>query len=698
MENRILLLTSHTPDANALVEGLGRATDEQFAVEWLTDLATALVRLKSGGIDVIVVDLDLPDSRGLATLEQLFRCAARVPVMTICDEEGHALARQALAMGAQGYLSRGNFNNYLVAQGLQSIIARKAVEEVLYKERARAEIALNSIGDAVICTDMAGSIDYLNIAAEKLTGWTREKANGLPLVQVFNIISATTRLAGPDTVAAVLRQNKCIGLPTDTLLIRQDGVEVPIEDSAAPINDWNGQSTGVVIVFHDVTAAQATARRMAHLAQHDFLTGLPNRVLLNDRIEQAISLARRNRSQLALMFLDLDNFKHINDSLGHAVGDLLLQSVTEALVSCVRSADTVSRQGGDEFVILLAEGQCENDAVLIATKILQALALPHFLGRHELFVSTSIGISLYPEDGDSAEALIKSADTAMYCAKEKGRNNYQFFKQEMNLRAVERQQIEMNLRTALEKNEFLLHYQPKVNLITGKITGFEALLRWMHRDLGMLLPGRFMPVAEECGLIIPIGRWVLGEACSQARRWLDADLQPVSIAVNISSLEFRQPDFLDGLRGILRETGLDPHCLELEITESVLMRDAEASSTILHKLKKMGVRLAVDDFGTGYSSLAYLEQFPIDVLKIDQSFVHELASNPADGIIVGAVIGMGNSLKLRVVAEGIENQAQLRFLRSHHCDEGQGYLLGRPVAAEQLAALFAKGPRLVPGN
>jgi diguanylate cyclase (GGDEF)-like protein/PAS domain S-box-containing protein len=704
MKNRILLLTNQTPDANTLIGVLGGtgdgdgARDGPFEVEWLTDLAGAQERLKSSGIDAIVLDLNLPDSQGLATLEQLLASAAHIPMMIICEDSEHSLTMAALEMGAQGYLSRSHFNSYLVAQGLRSIIARKAVEEVLYKEKARAEIALNSIGDAVICTNMAGRIDYLNIAAEKLTGWSREEADGLPLSEVFNIINAETRQPVHDRVESVLRQNKCIGLPADTLLIRHDGAEVPIEDSAAPINNWNGQPSGVVIVFHDVTAAQTAARRMAYLAQHDYLTGLPNRVLLNDRIEQAISLARRNNSQLALLFLDLDNFKHINDSLGHGLGDLLLQSVTASLVACVRGSDTVSRQGGDEFVILLADGKCENDAVLIANKILQALALPHFLGKHELFVTTSIGISLYPDDGLTADALIKSADTAMYHAKEKGRNNYQFFKHDMNIRAVERQQIEVNLRTALEKHEFLLHYQPKVNLITGKITGFEALLRWMHRDFGMILPERFMPIAEDCGLIVPIGRWVLREACSQAKRWHDAGLRPISISVNISALEFRQMHFLEGVHRILQDTGLDPHCLELEITESVLMRDAEASGTILRKLKKMGVRLAVDDFGTGYSSLAYLEQFPIDVLKIDQSFVHDIVSNPADGIIVGAVIGMGNSLKLRVVAEGIENQAQLSFLRSHHCDEGQGYLFSRPVSAEQFSHLLGNKPYRVVGN
>jgi len=306
-------------------------------------------------------------------------------------------------------------------------------------------------------------------------------------------------------------------------------------------------------------------------------------------------------------------------------------------------------------------------------------------------VTASIGISVYPADGQDAETMIKNADTAMYQAKEKGRNNYQFFKSDMNVRAVERQAIEASLRRALARQEFVLHYQPKVNMDTGKITGSEVLLRWMHPEGGMMLPDRFVPIAEDCGLIVPIGRWVLREACAQAKRWKDAGLKPASVAVNISALEFRHKDFVEGVRGILTETGLDPCCLQLEITESALMRDAESSTAILQQLKNIGVQLAVDDFGTGYSSLSYLNQFPIDVLKIDGSFVHEIGSTNGNGIIVSAIIAMGTSLKQRVVAEGVEEQAQLAFLKAQHCEEGQGYFFSLPLIAEQFAALLVTG-------
>ncbi len=562
------------------------------------------------------------------------------------------------------------------------------IEEKIYRDKARAEIALNSISDAVICTDMYGNIDYLNIAAEIMTGWSRKEANGCPIGKVFKIINGVTRKPSRNPVDLVLRSNEPRKLAADTVLITRDDREVAIEDSASPIHNWDGKLTGVVIVFHDVSDAKALTLKMAYFAQHDFLTNLPNRVLLNDRIAHAITSAKRSGKQLAVLFLDLDNFKHINDSLGHETGDKLLQSVTKRLSACMRSSDTVSRQGGDEFIILLEEGKNGEDAATIADKIQATLTLPHTINKRELHISTSIGISVYPSDGQDAETLIKSADTAMYHAKKKGRNNYQFFENDMNIRAVDRQLIETNLRIAIDKQEFFLLYQPKVNLITGKIAGAEALLRWMHPKLGEVAPEKFVAIAEDSGLIVPIGRWVLREACAYAKQWMEVSLVAMPIAVNISAQEFHQKNFVTRVRTILKDTGLEAHYLELEITESTLMRDAVASTEILRELKNLGVQLAVDDFGTGYSSLSYLKQFPIDVLKIDQSFVHDIAIATDSGIIVSAVIGMGNNLKLRVVAEGVENQTQLTFLKARHCEEGQGYFFSKPLTSAQFTALL----------
>ncbi len=691
MTNRVLIVTADQADAGTLDDMLRRAKDGPYAIERVARLSDALERLQAGDIDAILVDLSLPDSQGIETFDKLFAAAPQTPILTLSAEEDETLAMEAVEHGSQGYLSKGHFGSYLVPQSLRNIIQRKAVEESFHLEKSRAEITLNSISDAVIGTDMSGNVDYLNVAAESMTGWSKEDAHGHPIGEVMRIINGATRQPQPNPIELVLQKNEQVKLAAGTLLIRRDGSEAAIEDSAAPIHTLNGKIAGAVMVFHDITAAEAMAAKMAHLARHDYLTDLPNRVLLNDRIAQAIIRAERNGTTLAVLFLDLDNFKHINDSLGHATGDKLLQSVAQRLLTCVRSSDTVSRQGGDEFVVLLSEDKYAEDAALTADKILAALAVPQSVAGHELHVTTSIGISVYPADAKNGETLLKNADTAMYQAKEKGRNNYQFFKSDMNVRAVERQVIEINLRVALERQEFVLQYQPKVNLDTGMITGAEALLRWMHPKWGEVQPDRFVPVAEDCGLIIPIGHWVLREACAQAKRWEDAGLKPVSVAVNISALEFRHKNFVEGVRAILNETGLKPSSLQLEITESVLMRNAESSIAILQQLKTMGVQLAVDDFGTGYSSLSYLHQFPIDVLKIDQSFVHDIGSTNGNGIIVSAVIAMGTSLKQRVVAEGVEEPAQLAFLKARHCEEGQGYIFSRPLGAEQFAALLVTG-------
>jgi len=691
MANLVLIITADTADAKELEAVLSNAREGPFAVESVAKLADGLERLQAGGVDAIMVDLALPDSQGIETFDKLFALAPHTPILTLNAVDDAMLATNAVQHGSQGYLSKGHYGSELVPQSVRNIIQRKAVEEALYIEKTRAEITLNSISDAVIGTDMAGNIDYLNLAAEIITGWSKEEAKGHPISEVMRIINGITREPVPNPIELVLELNKPMKLSAGTVLIRRDGHEAAIDDSSAPIRNWHGKITGAVIVFHDITAAQAMAEKMAHLAQHDFLTNLPNRVLLSDRIGQAIAFAKRHGTHLAILFLDLDNFKHINDSLGHETGDKLLQSVASNLIACVRNSDTVSRQGGDEFVILVTEDSLGQSAAVTADKILAALALPHSISKHALHVTTSIGISVYPADGQDAETLIKNADTAMYQAKEKGRNNYQFFKQEMNTRAVERQVIEANLRVALNRKEFVLHYQPKVNLTTGEITGAEALLRWMHPEFGMVMPERFIKIAESCGLIVPIGHWVLQQACAQAQRWNEAGLKTESIAVNISALEFRSKGFVDSVRNTLNETGLAPNMLQLEITESALMRDVESSTEILQQLKKLGIKLAVDDFGTGYSSLSYLKQFPIDILKIDQSFVQDIGATNGNGIIVSAVIAMGTSLKQRVIAEGVEAQVQLDFLKAQHCDEGQGYFFSRPLTAEQFAKVLATG-------
>jgi len=434
------------------------------------------------------------------------------------------------------------------------------------------------------------------------------------------------------------------------------------------------------------TAEQATAQ-MSYMAEHDVLTGLPNRSLLTDRLNQSIALAQRHGKKFALLYIDLDHFKHINDSLGHEIGDKLLQSVAKRLQASVRLSDTVSRQGGDEFVVLLGEVEDVQDATTTANKLLEAMASPHLINDHRLHVNLSIGISLYPDDGKDIQSIIRNADNAMYHAKRNGRNSLQVFTSDMNIRAVARQKIEVALHQALEQHKFVLHYQPKVDIKTGCITGAEALVRLQLSDNRLVSPAKFVNIAEECGLILPIGKWVLHEACRQTQAWKKAGLDIGQIAVNVSARELRS-DFIESVRYILNDTGLDPRHLELELTESGMMQDTEQTLEILRTLKELGVQIAVDDFGTGYSSLSYLRHFPIDTLKIDQSFVQDIGGEAGEAI-VSAVIAMGMSLKQLVIAEGIETQQQLDFLQSHHCAEGQGYLFGRPMAAEEFAALLA---------
>jgi len=690
--NRVLIISPSGDDIRTLRHALGNAYDGPFDVESESTLAEGIERIRQGRIDAILVDLTLPDGQGLTCFDQLYEAARHTPILTLCDLDNEDDAKEAVQRGAQGWLSKGYFDNNLVPQSLRNIIERMKVEQRLYVATARAEITLNSIGDAVISTDMAGRVDYLNTAAELITGWPRDEASGQPIARVLNLVDGVTGRPIINPVEYVLQSDHSSGLSGEVLLVVREGRRIPIEDSVAPIYDWSGRLVGAVMVFRDISSTVALTSKMRHLAQHDFLTNLPNRVLLNDRITQAISLAKRSNTRPVLLFLDLDKFKHINDSLGHAVGDQLLQAVSERLVHCVRTSDTVSRHGGDEFVILLADERRPQDAVLAAEKILLALSMPFLIDGQQLHTSTSIGISVFPLDGMDAAALIKNADTAMYHAKERGRNNYQFFRHDMNTRAVERQLIESNLRQALERDEFTLHYQPKVDLKTNCITGVEALLRWDHPEWGLVLPERFIVIAEECGLIIPIGRWVLGEACAQAVRWRSQGISPVSIAVNVSALEFRHRDFFDQALAVMEATGVDPSCLQLELTEGVLMRDVATTACLLAKFKAMGVQIAVDDFGTGYSSLSYLNQFPIDVLKIDQSFVKAIdAALKTNGVIVSAVIGMGKNLHQRVIAEGVEREVQLAFLNAHGCDEGQGYFFSEPVDAVQMLAMLSTG-------
>jgi diguanylate cyclase (GGDEF)-like protein len=437
---------------------------------------------------------------------------------------------------------------------------------------------------------------------------------------------------------------------------------------------------------------QRTAE-LNHLAYHDALTDLPNRILFEDRLTQALALSQRNRQTLGVLFLSLDRFKKVNDTLGHAQGYRLLKEVAGRLVRCVREGETVARFEGDEFAVLLPQINGTEDVIEITQQIREALKLPFTIDGQEIFVATSIGISLYADDGEDAPTLLKNAGAALYRAKEQGGDNYQFYTADMNAKALKRLALENSLRRALERREFVVYYQPQVEINTRQVVGMEALVRWQHPEMGLVCPAEFIPLAEDTGLITPIGEWVLRTACAQSRTWQDEGLAPLRVAVNLSARQFQQQDLSDMVVRILQETGLDSHDLELELTESSIMKNAESAVSTLRELKAMGVQITVDDFGTGYSSLGYLKRLPIDTLKIDQSFVRDVTTDPDDAALVMAMITLAHNLRLKVVAEGVETEEQLRFLHLLRCDEGQGYLFGKPVAADAFRQLLLKGLR-----
>jgi diguanylate cyclase (GGDEF)-like protein len=476
---------------------------------------------------------------------------------------------------------------------------------------------------------------------------------------------------------------------------RKNGEFFPIWLNVSAVTDADDRVTHNVSLFSDITSLKESQEQLERLAHHDVLTGLPNRLLFHARLEHALERARREGNKVAILCLDLDHFKNINDSLGHPAGDRLLQVVTQRLLHAVREEDTVARFGGDEFSLLLEDLRDSKDAGIVAEKVLKVLAKPFDLDGHESYVSGSIGISLFPDDGQDITTLLKNADSALYQAKEQGRNTYHFYTKDLTRAAFKRLGLESSLRRAVERDEFILFYQPQVDLSDGRVVGAEALLRWRHPELGLMLPNEFIPMTESTGLIVKLGEWVLHTACTQAKAWQNAGLPFIRMAVNLSSVQVSRGDMLHTMKRVLGETGLDPRYMELEITEGLIMQQTQQTIRTLDELTAMGVMLAIDDFGTGYSSLSYLRRLPLQRLKIDKSFVREIPDDAGDRAITRAVIALGNNLNLTVVAEGVENEVQREFLFNNGCDEAQGYLYGAPLPAVDFATLVQREGKLV---
>ncbi len=574
---------------------------------------------------------------------------------------------------------------------------RVRTQQALGVSEERYRLLAGNVSDVIWTLDLDLRFTYVSPSVRLLRGYTVEEAVAQSLDQVMTPASyeharqvLKEEMDAERGDAPDLHRSRSLDLE----LTCKDGATVWTEVKSTFLRDAAGRAVGLVGVARDITERRLTEARLQHLAYHDPLTGLPNRTLALDRVEQAMARARWNQRIAALLFLDLDHFKLINDSLGHTYGDLLLQRVSERLQTCLRPGDTIARLGGDEFVILLVDVAQTDDVASVAQQVLDSFKAKFQVNGHEVFVNTSIGISLFPGDGADAETLLKNADTAMYRAKERGRNNFQYFTADMNARVQQRLELELGLRMALERSEFFLHYQPLVSLDTGHIVGVEALLRWQHPERGLVGPNEFIPVAEETGLIVPIGEWVLRTACAQNQAWQDAGLPPVRMAVNLADRQFTQADLAAVVAGVLEETGMAPEWLELELTENVLMHNAEASLTTLEALHDMGIVLSIDDFGSGHSSFGYLKHFPIRTVKVDRAFVQHIASDADDAAIVSAIIAMAHRLKLKVVAEGVETEEQLFYLQSLRCDQIQGFLFSRPVPADDAAKLIAAGQPL----
>jgi diguanylate cyclase (GGDEF)-like protein/PAS domain S-box-containing protein len=577
-------------------------------------------------------------------------------------------------------------NNLVKIVGIfVDITEQERMEQSIRESQEWLSTTLKCIGDGVIATDITGKITFINPIAEKLTAWKQQEVLGIDIRQVLRLVNEETRKEVTNPVSKVIKEKRIVGLANHTILINKEGEEIPIDDSAAPILNDRGEMTGIVMVFRDVIERKRYEEKIKHYAFHDALTGLPNRRLFNDRLTIALANAKRNNKRLATMFMDLDRFKLINDTLGHEIGDLLLIEVANRLTQSIREGDTMARLGGDEFIILLEDiDVIEVDQTI--RRMTDKLSEKFIINHQTLFTSMSIGTSFYPDDGEDVESLIKHADMAMYYVKRHGKNNHQFFAPFMNDKTSRKMNIDKGLREALIKNQFQLVYQPKVDLVTGCSTGVEALLRWHHPELGDVSPAEFIPVAEEIGLIGVIGEWVLKTACMQCVKWKKSVSPPTRVAVNISTLQFRQPNFVADIKRILEDTELDSSDLELEITESVMQN--EESIKKLFELKALGVYISIDDFGTGYSSLSYLKRLPIDFLKIDKSFINDISVNSTDAEIVTTIITLAKSLNLRVIAEGVETQEQLNFLKRHKCDEVQGFFIGKPAPSSEYETML----------
>lgn len=686
---RVLVLEDSPRDLRLLREMVTDARDVRFRLSAFARLCDALAALEAGPVDLILADLNLPDSAGLDTYRSLQRQAPDTPVILVTGNRDESTALAAVAQGAQDYLMKDGLDGAALVRAMMYAIERNRAEQ----ERRQLVAILEATSDIVWTTSPEGTVRFLNHAGKTALGFRADDEIAQIRLEDHYLPWAAS-VFRDEAIPAAVRDGFWLG---ETALRGTGERPIPLSQIVIAHRSAAGRLLYLSTIARDISERKQAEARLARLAHYDPVTGLPNRDLFRDRLVQAMHRARRSERLLALMFLDLDHFKDVNDTLGHSAGDQLLSQVAERLRSCLRAEDTVARLGGDEFTILIERLDGIEALQVVLDSMLGALAQPFLVGVTEIHVSASVGATLYPLDDADAESLLKQADAAMYQAKSSGRNNYQFYSHELQLRTATRLALANDLRHALARDELFVEYQPQVDAQSGAVIGLEALLRWRHPREGLVSPSVFVPIAEETGQIAGIGDWVLRAACRQCREWRDRGLGNIRVAVNLSARQFRLPNLLERIRAALHDTGLPPDGLEIEITEGGVVENLQSGAEVLRGLRALGVALSVDDFGTGYSSLAYLKHLPLDRLKIDRSFVHDLPDDGDSVAIVRSILAMAHHLGLAVVAEGVETRAQFKFLVQEGCDVIQGYLFARPMAAIAAEALLRTGVDMTDG-
>ena len=693
-EQTILIIDDQVANITLLTEILNDLADIYFVV----NSNEAFERALELQPDIILLDIEMPELNGFEVCKQLKNhpLTANISVIFISAHSEAEFEFNSLSYGAVDFIARP-FNraicrlrvqNHLLMQ--QQAKALQRSKQHIYAEKQRLLVTLNSIGDAVIATDVDACITFMNPIAEKMTGWRQADAIGKLITDVMQLRDAETKQTCLNPIVLALREKRTVAMALNCELLREGSNDaVAVEDSAAPIFDGDGVMLGAIIVFHDVGQARALAMKMSFLANHDPLTGLPNRVLLHDRLHQACKMAVTIQRQVGVILIDIDQFKYLNDNLGHHAGDELLLQLAKRLQVVMEPEHTLARIGGDEFVVVFPDIAHVEQISTLAQNFIRLMRQPFELDQQKYSMSLSMGISMYPADSSNEEELMRHADVALFKAKQEGRNRFCFFSDELGQRMLMRHQQELSLRSAIQKNRVEVHFQPKVALETGALVGAEALVRLRDEKGNLIPPYDFIGLAEETGLIVPLGKMVLIKSCQQAASWRKAGFT-VPVSVNIAAAQFTEPSLLDLIEQLLVDYELKPELLELEVTETALIQNPERTAEVLQKFRKFGLRIAIDDFGTGYSSLAYLKRFQVDVLKIDMSFVKDMLVDRNDFEIVKTIISLGQSMNISLIAEGIETAEHGQQLLAMGCEFGQGYFYSKPLAADDFLAYLKR--------